>query len=447
MNQQAIEPADPVHRIGSLPADCRDAAQLLNSGCTCQAVDRARLSSALALGGEPLLADITATRPHLFSDSMVFVGEAHLRRMAAIIAAVESVIAMPAYREAVLGRAGRAAQFAPKAAGVFMGYDFHLFGGDEPGPRLIEINTNAGGGLLSAKLLSARRTCACCDAIAARRQFDAVAVEAAYVAMFREEWRLERGDTPLCRIAIVDDNPAEQYLAAEFELFRRLFIAHGIDAVIVDPRQLDYAQGRLEHAGRVIDLVYNRLTDFALEAPTNAALRAAHQDAAVVLTPHPRAHALHADKRNLVLLSDADWLREAGVPADIRDELAQGIPLTLEVEAAQADRFWRERRQWFFKPAAGFGGRAAYRGDKLTRRVFESIIAGGYIAQAMVAPSERNLRMPDNQQSLKLDLRNYVYQGQVQLVSARLYQGQTTNFRTPGGGFASVLPVRRRDSC
>jgi hypothetical protein len=34
-----------------------------------------------------------------------------------------------------------------------------------------------------------------------------------------------------------------------------------------------------------------------------------------------------------------------------------------------------------------------------------------------------------------------VYRGRVQLISARLYQGQTTNFRTPGGGFAPVLTV------
>jgi hypothetical protein len=26
-------------------------------------------------------------------------------------------------------------------------------------------------------------------------------------------------------------------------------------------------------------------------------------------------------------------------------------------------------------------------------------------------------------------------------VAARLYQGQTTNLRTPGGGFAAVVPV------
>jgi len=40
---------------------------------------------------------------------------------------------------------------------------------------------------------------------------------------------------------------------------------------------------------------------------------------------------------------------------------------------------------------------------------------------------------------LKLDVRNYVYDGRVQLVAACLYQGQATNFRTAGGGFAPVF--------
>jgi D-alanine-D-alanine ligase-like ATP-grasp enzyme len=35
---------------------------------------------------------------------------------------------------------------------VFFGYDFHL---TDDGPKLIEINTNAGGGLLNAYLLAA----------------------------------------------------------------------------------------------------------------------------------------------------------------------------------------------------------------------------------------------------------------------------------------------------
>ena len=50
--------------------------------------------------------------------------------------------------------------------------------------------------------------------------------------------------------------------------------------------------------------------------------------------------------------------------------------------------------------------------------------------------SERNI---DAATPLKLDVRNYVYDGSVQLLAARLYQGQTTNMRTPGGGFAPVL--------
>ncbi|MDQ5903241.1 MAG: hypothetical protein QG672_830, partial [Pseudomonadota bacterium] len=69
------------------------------------------------------------------------------------------------------------------------------------------------------------------------------------------------------------------------------------------------------------------------------------------------------------------------------------------------------------------------------------ILQGGYIAQALVPPSERRLQVAGEPQQFKLDLRNYAYAGKVQLVVARLYQGQTTNFRTPGGGFAPVFEV------
>jgi hypothetical protein len=112
------------------------------------------------------------------------------------------------------------------------------------------------------------------------------------------------------------------------------------------------------------------------------------------------------------------------------------------VTLENADDFWKSRRQWFFKPARGFGSRAAYRGEKLTRQVFATISTGDYIAQAMVVPSERYV-VPDGetQRVLKFDLRNYAYEDHVQLVAARLYQGQTTNFRTPSGGFAAVFTM------
>mgnify|MGYP003452589128 FL=1 len=42
---------------------------------------------------------------------------------------------------------------------------------------------------------------------------------------------------------------------------------------------------------------------------------------------------------------------------------------------------------------------------------------------------------------MKFDVRQYVYDGQVMWSAARVYQGQTTNFRTAGGGFAPVYAL------
>ncbi|EXI68008.1 MAG: hypothetical protein AW08_01613 [Candidatus Accumulibacter adjunctus] len=431
---------------GLLPADCRAAAELLNRGCACISVDHQSLRRELAACARDAGAsDWLASRPHLFADSMVFVGALHLERMARTIAAIERVVALPAYQQRVLAYAPAVAQHAPAAAGVFLGYDFHL---GPQGPQLIEINSNAGGALLNAGLLRAQR--ACCAAVA-QIMPQPPPVERLVLEMFRNEWRLARPEVaatrPLARVAIVDEAPAGQYLAPEFELFRRLFADNGIAALIADPAELSYDGERLHCRGEAIDLVYNRLTDFALAAPRNASLRQAYLADAVVLTPHPRTHALFADKRNLLALGDQEWLRAIGVEQGDRELLASSIPRTEEVTPENAETFWASRRQWFFKPAAGFGSKAAYRGDKLTRRVFAEVARGGHVAQAVVSPSERRLLIDGVEQDFKLDLRNYAYRGAVQLVSARLYRGQTTNFRTPGGGFAAVLAVPGQRRC
>jgi hypothetical protein len=261
--------------------------------------------------------------------------------------------------------------------------------------------------------------------------------------MFRHEWMLCGRERPLRTIAIVDEAPEQQYLYPEFLLFQQLFRRHGMQAVIADPSELTLRDGVLWHGTVAIDMVYNRLTDFMLEAPSSAALRAAYLAHAVVLTPHPQAHALYADKSNLALLSDVVRLQALGVPQNIRDILVAGIPRTEVVAVANADRLWSERRRLFFKPRAGFGGRAAYRGDKLTKRVWQDILDGDYVAQATVAPGERVIGSAATPQMLKFDVRNYTYEGAVQMVAARLYQGQTTNFRTPGGGFAPVYRLAR----
>jgi hypothetical protein len=360
------------------------------------------------------LADLLAARPHLFSFATVPLKADDLARMRELIAAVERVVALPAWQEKV--GTGGTANGSNSAAGVFMGYDFHL---TALGPQLIEINTNAGGGLLAA--LQAERA----------------DVLDAYVAMFRAE----HGGRELATIAIVDEVPSDQYLYPEFLAFLQLFAAHGIRAVICDPGELLLCHGTLWFEETRIDLVYNRLTDFALAQPAQTALREAYLNGMTTITPHPRLHALYADKRNLVALTDDALLAGWDVDTATRQILLAGIPRTEVVSAARAGDFWTRRKQLFFKPAAGFGSRAAYRGDKLTKRVFEEILAGEYVAQALALPSTVPVAVGEEMIELKADIRNYVYRGAVQLVAARLYQGQTTNFRTPGGGFAQVIEV------
>jgi hypothetical protein len=390
------------------------------------------LETALA---DPRIRELAVGRPHLFASTAVFLSPVEAHRMARVIEAIEAVVALPAYHEAVLARTPAISRYEPGPLGVFLGYDFHL-GAD--GPRLIEINTNAGGPLLNAILARAHR--ACCPEIepvvtGTRSQ----ALEDAFLAMFIKEWRLQRGDVAPRRVAIVDDDPASQYLYPEFLLFEQLFRHAGLPVVIADARELVFRDGALRLGDEPIDLVYNRVTDFYFESREHGALRDAYLAGAVVVTPHPRTHALYADKRNLGLLSDAARLRAWGLAEEQIDTLKSGIAETVLVNEADANGLWSARRQLFFKPAAGFGSRAAYRGDKLTRRVWEEILRGDYVAQALIPPAERCV--PDGEAPLKFDVRNYVYDGDVQLLAARLYQGQTTNFRTTGGGFAPTFVI------
>lgn len=175
-----------------------------------------------------------------------------------------------------------------------------------------------------------------------------------------------------------------------------------------------------------------------LEKISSSAIREAYLAEGVVLTPHPQAHALYVDKRNLALLTDPLELAALQVPDSLQQILLQGIPHTEVVDPAHADRLWAERKRLFFKLASGYGSRATWRGDKITRRVWNEVLAGDYVAQALVPPGERIALGETAPLVFKYDLRNYVYEGAVQWVAARLYQGQTTNFRTPGGGFAPV---------
>jgi hypothetical protein len=413
-------------------------ADWLNEHCDCVSTDSAVLSACLERDGlgESIQGGAFDARL-FFANHPVFVDARTLRQIGALIAAVQVATSQPAFVESALAKAPAVAAFNAGTRGIVHGFDFHL---TDAGPKLIEINTNAGGLLLAVAQAEAQRTC--CDAVPlhVRRGVADSSVREALIQGFRSEFALARGPGEKLRsVAIIDEAPASQFLYPEFLLFRDLFRIHGIEAWIAEPRELEQRDGGLFLGEHRIDLVYNRLTDFYFDSETSAALRAAYLAKEVVVTPSPRHHALLANKRHLATLSNASELRRLGVSEDEVSILTSMVPEAELVRDADRESLVRRRKDLFFKPLAGYGSKAAYRGDKLTRGKLDEILGGDYLAQRIVAPSERTILAEGHAKRLKVDVRAYVVEQRVLLFAARLYQGQTTNFRTPGGGFASVL--------
>jgi len=410
----------------------------LNAVCSCITLDRSQLKTILDhnLGDPALATELLSATPNLFSDRPMFLPRAEVRAMQAVVEVIVEVTSTPAFLLAVMAHAPDIARPDHGPTGAFLGFDFHIA---PDGPKLIEINTNAGGGFLNAALADAQRSC--CHATRPDLLLTPDNFEQKVVKMFRSEWRLQRSVGEPKTIAIVDENPASQFLFPEFLIAQELFRRRGIEAVICDPGDFEFDGAALKVNGRTVDLVYNRLVDFSFEAPRSAALRQAYVSGATVVTPNPRNHAVFADKRNLVLLSDEGTLRKMGLTDPEVRILTRSIPKTVIVDSANAEELWRERRRYFFKPVAGHGSKAVYRGDKLTKAVWDQILKNDYVAQGLVPPSTRTVFIDGTPVERKVDVRLYTYGSEVLAVAARLYQGQTTNMRTPGGGFAPVFVV------
>jgi hypothetical protein len=416
----------------------------LNDACQCIWLDRDKLNRQLVRNvGDTV--DLMASRPGMVSGSVVFVDPQDAVAMDRTVRLVHRALSSPAYRRRIDERAPAIARTAHHAAGGILGFDFHL-GGKQP--QLIEINTNPGGLLINLEL--ARAVTAACDCMAeplaglASGGIPLADLPQQVVASFAAEWAAARGAAPLSSIAVVDDDPANQYLYPEFLLYQRLFEQAGWRTRIADAAALERRNAGLEAAGVRIDLVYNRLTDFYLAEPRHSALRQAYEADSAVVTPHPAAHAHWADKRLLAWLREEALLEAAGLDADDRTHLLQSIPPTEIVDPDAADEFWRRRKQLFFKPVDGYGSKAAYRGDKLTRATFDHILTHRYVAQAIAPTSTRRVVTDGVESDLRVDIRTYCQSGVTLLRAARLYRGQTTNFRTPGGGFAPVLTLASR---
>ena len=100
---------------------CEQRAEQLNSQCRCVSLNREAMRAELWQQQDDinLYRMIVEERPHLFAESAVFVTDTCIQRQRDIIAAVESVIALPAYQERVLAYAPRRSEIHSQGARRF----------------------------------------------------------------------------------------------------------------------------------------------------------------------------------------------------------------------------------------------------------------------------------------------------------------------------------------
>ncbi|MBD1400624.1 hypothetical protein [Pelovirga terrestris] len=363
------------------------------------------------------------------SPTRVDISRHDLKRMHTLARTLFRLSQRTSYQQRVFPEIPEIARFDPGHAALMMGYDFHL---GANGPKLIEVNTNAGGAFVAWQ--SQMRNLQGGDGIPLSERF-----QQRLLFSFQREWRdFSRSRQALQCLVLLDEDPPNQPLYPEMVSCRDWLISHGIDARIADPGDLQIDGDGVYHQERKVELIYNRHCDFFLEEDALAPLRAAYLAGSICLSPNPFAYGLLADKRRMILWSDEEVLQQLGLSAARTRLLLEMVPLSRLMGGMDATRLWDERKELIFKPVNKFGGRGVLMGKSITRKRFAELEPDSTLVQQIVPPSQ--VRSQDGE-AFKVDLRLFVFRDHLLGVGARLYQGQLTNLRTPGGGFAPVRIV------
>lgn len=288
--------------------------------------------------------------------------------------------------------------------------DFHY--SEHQGLKLIEINTNAA--FLALGLL----------------MYDFRQVPLPVPFSFEDFTNCLLNEYDLCfkkkitlaelNVAIVDAHPEEQRLFIEFLVYREALRKQNINVDF-----FDYRDEKLKN----YNFIYNRHTDFFLQDPESKNLKDLYTESKACLSPHPFEYAALADKA----------LFEVWPTLDEAHSLLPFLPETKSLSKDLSEVIWKDRKKYFFKPKNAFGSKQSYRGSSISRKAFEEICNENFIAQEYLTPSEVLFELNGETHKFKYDLRAHFYKNKVQMITARLYQGQVTNLQTALGGFAPVI--------
>ncbi len=305
---------------------------------------------------------------------------------------------------------------------VLMGYDFHIT--EDKQAKLIEVNTNAGGLWFADQ-----------SNHSSIQQFS-TKLATRLLTTFLDDYRLfHQNETAKPKlIAIIDQDPENQFLYPEMQLFAQLFQQAGIKCIIIDPSEIVEKDSRLYVNNQLVDLIYNRHCDFYFTSPEMSTVYNAWQNQSTCITPNPRIYGLLADKQRM-----ANWYKKETLdkllPQKVAQRLHKTLPKTYLLSDFQPDALWKQRKQWVFKPLNSYASRGVYVGAKLTKNKFNSFNAQKTLIQEYIKPSPT---LSPDAEKFKTDFRLFTYRNQILALSARIYQGQVTNLRTPNGGFSRV---------
>ncbi len=317
----------------------------------------------------------------------------------------------PDYLAALQHELPQAASIEPDIPSVLMGYDFHL---TPDGPKLIEINNNAGGLYIDdGRWLPQPGLTEWHEPLTAR-----------LCSMFPAAWR---------HIAIMDEDVTRQYMYPEMLAYAELLDNEGRKVFVVCPEAISIRPDGLYVEDVRLDAIYNRHTDFYLEHPDLAHIRKAYEANLVQLNPHPRSYALLGDKGRMV-----NWWTEGFLDTFLPREdvrfIRHIVPESRRLKHVSPDTIWHERKQWVFKPAARHGGKGVVLGKAMSRKRFATLVPEETILQRYVPPCIANLEGAE----FKLDIRLYTKASRLLAVAGRIWQGQMANFRTEGSGWVSL---------
>ncbi len=273
-----------------------------------------------------------------------------------------------------------------------------------------------------------------------------------------QQW-LGRRERP--RIAILDWGEVPTY--SEFGLFQAYFESQGLECRIVDPRHVEYRNGKLVDDGFEIDLIYKRVLISELldwGGLDSAVVRAVRDNAVCMVNPF--ACKLLYKKASLAVLSDE---RNAHLfDYEEQQAIADHIPWTRVVEERRtSDRngqtidlvpfILANREQLVLKPNDDYGGKGVVLGwtvdDSQWQAALQAALQSSYVVQERVTiPREPYPSLVDGRLYIldrQFDTAPFCYYGEyMDGCLTRLSTEPLLNVTAGGGSSVPTFVIDRR---